>query len=150
MLPPNIPTNIICAILGVWLILFLLGREQYKRIKKNTQRMTLDNIKEALEKDKELTVSQYYEQINHEWEMMVPRTAKFILHRSELYPVPARLETVRKQMNFSPEWLGAFLRLNGYTLKATPSQQERIDYILSLSKTKQEQNVHEERRSKNS
>lgn len=146
MLLDNLPTNVIGAILGLWLVLFLLGREQYKHIKANTQRMALDNIKEALEKNKDLTVSQYYDQINRQWEQMVPKTAKFILHKSELYPVLAKLETVRKQMNFSPEWLGAFLKVNGYTLKATPSQQERIDYILSLSKQNQEQGVNGERR----
>lgn len=130
----DVSTFITTSLLGLWLLFFLLGREQLKRLKANTQHMALDNIETALEKNKNLTVSQYYKQLNRKWELMVPRTAKFILHKSELYPVPAKLETVRMQIHFSPEWLGAFLKLNGYTLKATPVQQERIEHISSFNK----------------
>ena len=131
---PDIPPTITIIFTTFWLVFFLLGREQLKRVKTNTQRMVLENIEPALAKNKNLTVSQYYKQVNKQWEEMVPKTAKFILHKSELYPVPAKLETVRARANFSPEWVGAFLHLKGYTLKATPAQQERINYIASYGK----------------
>jgi len=131
---PELPTNIIGTVLGIWLIFFLLAREQYKHIIDKTQRIVLDNIEAALKENKDLSVDQFYAQINPLWEQMVPHTAKFILHKTELYPVPAKLETVRSRMKFSPEWLGAFLSLHGYKLQATPSQQEEINRILSFSK----------------
>lgn len=131
---PEISPAVSAVIFGIWLVFFLWGRAQFDRVKANTQRMALEGIEAALEKNKDLTISQYYKKINAQWEEMVPKTAKFILHKTELFPVPAKLETVRKRSNFSPEWLGAFLKLNGYTLKATPAQQERLDYIASLGK----------------
>ena len=131
---PEVPPAITIIFTTIWLVFFVLGREQFKRIKANTQRIALENIVPALEKNKNLTVSQYYKAINKQWEEMVPKTAKFIPHKSELYPVPAKLETVRARINFSPEWLGAFLHLKGFTLKATPAQQERIDYIASFGR----------------
>ncbi len=149
MLPSNIPTNVICAILSIWFILFLLGREQTKRIKAKTKNIALENIEKSLEKNKDLTIDEYYEQINKQWEQMIHSTAKFILHRNELFPLPAKPEIVRKQINFSPEWLGAYLTLNGYVLKAKPEQQKRVDFILSLIKNNQPIK-EEERRAKNS
>ncbi|NLH46120.1 MAG: hypothetical protein GX451_08360 [Acholeplasmataceae bacterium] len=149
MLPSNIPTNIICAILSIWFILFLLGREQTKHIKTKTKNIALENIEKSLQKNEDLTIDEYYEQINKQWEQMVHNTAKFILHRNELLPLPAKPEIVRRQINFSPEWLGAYLTLNGYVLIAKPEQQKRIDFILSLIKHDQ-QTKEEERRAKNS
>lgn len=129
---PEVPTYFTGAVLGLWLLLYLLGRKQLDRLKSNTKQLALDGIEAALEKNNDLTIQQYYEKLNGQWEQMVPQTTKFIPHKSELFPVPAKLETVRKQLNYSPEWLGAFLKLNGHTLKATAAQQERIEYILSL------------------
>ncbi len=131
---PELPPLFTVLFMSVWLVFFILGREQFKRIKANTLQITLDGIEAALAKNKELSVSQYYKQVNRQWEAMVPKTAKFVLHRSELYPVPIKLEDLRKRLNFSPEWIGAFLLTKGYTLKATPDQQERIKYIASYAK----------------
>ena len=130
----SVPTSIIIGVTGIWFIFFFLGREQFKRLRANTQKIALEGIETALARNKNLSVNQYYKQINGQWEAMVPRTAKFIPHTSELYPIPVKIEDLRKRINFSPEWLGAYLKLTGYSLKAAPAQQECIDYIASFEK----------------
>ena len=133
---PQIPPVISVIIFSIWIILFLLGRSQFNKIKDATMKLILANIDEEKKKNKNLTLDQYYEMLYPQFEAIVKANAKFIPHKTEMFPMPARPEYVKTRMTFTPEWVGAYLKLNGYSIIANRQQQKTIDYILELSKIK--------------
>jgi hypothetical protein len=63
---------------------------------------------------------------------MLRKNAWFILHKTELFPIPASPAILKTRLNFTPAWMGAFLRVNGVRLPAAEQLEEEIDHITSL------------------
>lgn len=133
---PQISPTTSVIIFSIWIILFLWGSAQFNRIKELTVKLVLGNIEEAKNKNKNLTLNQYYEMLYPQFEAIVKANARFIPHKTEMFPMPAKPEYVKTRMNFTPEWVGATLKLNGHSLIATRQQQKTINYIIELSKIK--------------
>lgn len=126
-LPPILP-----IFLGVWLAFFLAARFQTNRIKKATTELVLSMIEPALEDHPHLTVEEYYNQILPVWNETVPGKALFMLHKLELWPIPATPQRVKKRINFTPAWVGAYLKIHGHILPASQELKKEISNILQL------------------
>ena len=121
----------------IWLILFVAGNQQYKRLRQKTIDLTLFEIQAAKKNNKELSVEQYYQILLPHWEEMVSHSAWFILHKTELFPMPATPKYIKKRMNFTPAWLGAFLQINGIKLTCEKDLEEEINTILEKAPERQ-------------
>lgn len=136
---PEIPPLLSVIVFSIWIVFFLWGRAQFNKVKDATVKMILDNIEEAKKVHKNLTIDQYHEMLSPQVDAFIKTNVKFILHKTELFPMPAKPDYVRTRMNFTPEWVGAILKMNGQVIKATSKQQKTIEYIISLSKIKSRQ-----------
>lgn len=126
------PTQLITIIFfGSWLILFMAGRYQFNQLVKFTTALVQERVGPALEHNNNLTVGDYYGMIRPEWEKFVTSRIKFLPHSTELFPMPARVDYVVRRINFSPLWVGAYLRYNGIKLIANEEQQEQIEQMLA-------------------
>jgi hypothetical protein len=130
---PTISPYIYGGLMGVWLLFFLLGKRQFDQARQLTLDLALSKVKAARKSNPEMTVDQYYGALLPEWETRIKEKIKFIPHKLEIWPMPAKPDYVRSRLNFTPEWLGAYLKVNGVILPATESQQARIDEIAALS-----------------
>ena len=99
-------------------------------------RLIFENIDEAKRINKNLTINQYFEMLYPKFIEIVKINARFIPHKTEMFPMPANPEYVKTRMNFTPEWVGAILKLSGNPLVANRQQKKTIDYIIELSKIK--------------
>jgi hypothetical protein len=107
--PYNIPPIVSFIFLASWLFMFLTSREQMRRIKKRTEALVLSIAKKAMQERPGLTLNQLYELVLPDWRAMVPKTAWYILHKTELFPVPARPDTVIERLKFGPDYVGTIL-----------------------------------------
>ena len=130
---PTLSPYIYGGLLGVWLLFYLLGKRQFDQARQLTLDLALGEVKAARKANPELSVDQYYTNLMPKWEALIREKIRFIPHTSEFWPMPARPEYVRSRLNFTPEWLGAYLKLNGIILRASESQQAKIDEIAALS-----------------
>ena len=118
--------------LFVWLVLFVTGQMQFKRVRQRTLDLALAEIGPARKRKPDLTVEGYYDLLLPTWEQMVKKNAWFIPHRTELCPMPATPAYLRSRLNFTPAWLGAFLRLRGIKLNCAPELEEQITAITAM------------------
>ena len=132
---PEISPTVSVVLFSIWLVLFLWGRSQLNNIKEATTQLVIENIEAAKKKNKNLTIDQYYEILYPKFETYVKTSAKFVTHKTELFPMPAKPDYVKTRIHFTPEWVGAFLKLNGHTIIANSQQQKTIDHIVGLHKT---------------
>jgi hypothetical protein len=121
---------------AVWLVFFVLGRWQFNRIKQSTTNLILGEVRRVSRLSQPPNVEDFYTQIQPIWKAMLKKSAWFILDKSELFPVPAWPLIVQKQMNFTPAWLGAYLRLNGFKLPAEAELELEIERIVRLAPKK--------------
>lgn len=135
----NLDLNIspwIAVFSGVWLLFYILGRWQFSRVIEGTLALVMEQGRKAHRSPSRPTVEEVYAKIQPEWEAMLKKKAWFILHKSELFPVPATPAIVRKRFNFTPVWLGAYLQVNGIELPAGAELKEEINRIAALAKMK--------------
>ncbi len=118
---------------AVWLVFYILGRRQFTRVRRGTADLVLEQGRRAAQLSPRPSVEALYDQLQPEWEAMVKRRAWFLPHRSELFPVPVRLGGLRRRLNFTPGWVGAYLRLNGVHLTAGTDLEMEIQRILALA-----------------
>ncbi len=130
---PTMPTYLTGAILGIWLVFYLIGKRQLELAKRITMEMALSELKAARTSKPGLTVEEYYEILLPKWEAVIAEKIKIILHKLEFWPIPAKVEDVRTRLNFTPEWLGAWLKINKRPLSASEDLQTRIEEIAALS-----------------
>lgn len=130
---PSLSPYITGILLGIWLIFYLIGKRQFDQAKRITLDLALGEVNTARKANPGLTVDQYFEAIQPKWEALIQEKIKFIPHKSEFWPMPAKPDYVRGRLNFTPEWLGAYLKLNGVKLQASEEQQARIDEIAAIS-----------------
>lgn len=133
----NFQINPVIGILSAaWLLMFLYARSQTEKIKKTTINMILEQAGLEDKKEPQPTLDEFYSNFQILWEEMLQKSAVVILHKSELFPLPAKPEIVRKRLNLTPAWMGAYLRLNGFQWKATPELDEQIQQIMALAPTR--------------
>jgi hypothetical protein len=116
--------------------MFLFTRAQTERIKKRTLELLLEQAEIEDRQASHPTVEHFYEKFQPIWEEMVGKSAKVILHRSELFPILARPDVVRRRFNFTPAWVGAYLRIHGYHWVASSELEREIQAILALAPSK--------------
>lgn len=124
-------------VLGTWLLLFLWARSATEKVKNQTTDLILKQARRAMKRSAPPTMEQFYADFQPMWEEMLQKSAKVILHKSELFPVRARPEAVRQQLNLTPAWMGAYLRINGYHLAAAEGLESEIQHIVTLANSKQ-------------
>jgi hypothetical protein len=133
----NLDLNSWIAVLsGAWLAFYILGRWQFSRVIDGTLTMVMEQGRKAYYSLNHPTVEELYAGLQPEWEAMIKKKALFILHKSELFPVPATPAIVRERFNFTPIWMGAYLLVNGIELPAAAELQEEIYRIAKLAKVK--------------
>jgi hypothetical protein len=117
---------------AIWLLLFLTGRWQLNRVKQMTTDLILAEGRKIKQQHQEQTVEGLYEKIIPLWEPEINKIAWFVLHKSELFPIPAFPKIVQKRLNFTPAWMGAYLQINGIHLPASAELKEQINSIISM------------------
>jgi hypothetical protein len=109
------------ALLGIW----LSSKYQLNKIEKATKQYSLEASRAELDKNPRIKTDELYDRIFPGWSEMVLRTAWFVPHRWELWPVPTNPEKVRDQVKFTPEWLEQFLLENGIEVQPSPEGKEK-------------------------
>lgn len=121
---------LLCA---VWLVFFIFGRRQLERVKRATLDLVLTQAASLKRQHQEPSIEEFYALLQPGWEAMLRQSARFVTHKTELFPIPATPAAVRRRLNFTPAWLGAYLRLNGYRWAANPELEPEIERILALA-----------------
>jgi hypothetical protein len=128
----DIPPQISFIIFFIWLVLFIAGQYQLKKIKEHTVKLVVGHVDRSLQKNPDLSVDEYFEYIFPFWEDEVKKYW-FIPHKSELFPIRVSTENLVKRINFTPEWVGAYLDIKEIHIKRTKLQEKRIKEIISLN-----------------
>ncbi len=123
--------QITIILLILWFLMFVAGKFQQGRIKKQLLQRIREGVGPALEKDPGLSLSAYYDWVFGGWEGLVKKNAWFVLGPNELYPVSADPDHMRSRMNLTPAWLGAYLKLGGVELAMTEDEQVAVDAIVA-------------------
>lgn len=110
---------------GAWLIIIGASKLQLKWIKDRTESLMLTTASRLLEVNPRLPVDKLFDQVYPIWSEMVRKTALFIPHRWEVWPVPATPERVAGRLNFTPEWLGQHLLANGVEVHGVKPKKEK-------------------------
>jgi hypothetical protein len=130
---PTLSPYLTGILLAIWLGFFLYGKRQFQLAKKITLELPLNELKKARRAIPNLTVEKYYAYLYPIWETEIRDKIRMILHKSELFTIKATPEVVRDRLNFSPEWLGAYLKVNKRPLAASEELQDRINEIVGYS-----------------
>jgi len=110
---------------SIWLILFVLGRAQFNKIKKLTQSVIVEKANVQIKEDKEIILKEFYKQIYPSWCDLVKKSIWFIPHKTELWPMPAKPDYVRDRIGFNQEWTARILLDNGIELKGREVQKAK-------------------------
>jgi hypothetical protein len=127
----DISPQISIIFFSIWLVFFLAGRYQFESIKKMTADLVEKNISDSLKSNPNLSVDDYYQIISKIWLSNISKNYYFIPHKTELFPVKIFPESLMKRINFSPEWVGAYLKIKGFRLVCSTDQAKRIDDIVA-------------------
>lgn len=100
-------------LLVLWYAIFLTGTFQFRALQKRTIKLVLEKAKEFNESGTALSCEEIFKAVYPEWRVMVPRTAWFILSKSELRPISASPANVEQRLKFSPEWIKTILQKQG-------------------------------------
>ena len=101
-------------ILLAWMGMLYGGKAQLKRVESRTHSLVLEEARQYLAEAPGLNANHLYDRLYPQWRQMVRRSALFITHRWELWPLPAIPSLVRQRIGFTPEWLGQYLRTHGF------------------------------------
>ena len=110
---------------AAWLIVIGASKLQLKWIKDRTETLMLTTARGVLEANPRLPVDKLFDQLYPVWVEMVRKTALFIPHRWEVWPVPATPERVAGRLDFTPEWLGQHLLANGIEVRGVKPKVEK-------------------------
>lgn len=128
--------TVILVIASLWLATFFLGRYQLNSIRAKTETWILESTNHILSETPGISVSKLYDQLYSTWETNLKGSAYFIMHRWEIWPVPATPRFVKDRIDFNPEWLGGFLWANGIKLPGSkaPENEEGSKYLPKVPK----------------
>ena len=110
---------------SIWLILFVLGRAQFNKIKKLTQSVIVEKASAQIKENKSITLKEFYNQIYPSWCDLVKESIYFIPHKSELWPMPAKPDYVRERSGVEQEWTARILLEHGIELKGREVQKAK-------------------------
>lgn len=130
---PTLSPFLTGILLAIWLGFFLYGKRQFQLAKTITLELPLKELKKARSSIPDLTVEKYYDYLYLIWESEIEERIRLILNKSEFFPIKATPELLRDRLNFSPEWLGAYLKVKKRPLSASEELQSRIDEIVRYS-----------------
>ncbi len=125
--------QITVTILIIWFFIFVAGKLQQNRIKKKLFHRIKTELSTKLETNPDLSLDTFYDWVFSGWDDLVRKNAWFVLNKNELWPVAANPKRLKKQMNLTPEWLGAYLQIRGTQLQMSESQQEDINHIINTT-----------------
>lgn len=128
--------GLILFIFGLWIAIFSLGKYQLNSIRTKTESWVLESANRILTETPGISVTKLYDQLYPGWEMNLKGSAYFIMHRWEIWPMPATPRFVKDRIDFSPEWLGGFLWANGIKLPGSkaPEKEEGSKYLPKVPK----------------
>jgi len=133
----NIFKGVGTLLVGIWLVVHLAGKYQYKRVRNFT--LDLVDSETCHIKGGRVSVEEFYAYLLPKWEEFVSDKVLFILHKTELWPIPAQVDTVRQRLNFTPAWLGAYLKLNEVKISIEkPQLEEKINQIIKTATPREE------------
>jgi hypothetical protein len=101
------------SVLLLWIAIFFAGKYQLQRVERRTRAFVLKNAQQMLDENPQMNSAQLYEKLYPRWCQLLRKTAWFVPHRSELWPLPATPKIVNDRINFTPEWLHNYLKTNG-------------------------------------
>lgn len=128
--------GIILVASGLWLTIFYLGRYQLNTIRTKTEAWVLESAKQILMEHPNLNAAKLFDQLYPEWEQNLRGSAYFIMHRYEIWPVPATARFVKDRIDFSADWLEGYLWANGIKLPGSkaPEKDEHSPYLPKVPK----------------
>ncbi len=97
-------------LLILWYILLVAGTIQYRRLRRKTIEIVLQRAEQMKQAGREDLPERLYAALYPEWCEMVRRSAWFIPSKSELRPIAATAENVKRRFGFSPTWVRDCLR----------------------------------------
>lgn len=112
------------AFFGIWLLFFATSQWQLNRIKDRTNKLALEEAQKQLEANPNITIQEFYATLKPDWQHMIKRSALFIPHRWELWPLPATPGIVQQRIDFSEEWLGEFLWLEEIKMRGAKPRED--------------------------
>ena len=110
------------TILAMW----ISGKYQFQRLEEGTEAYLLDQAPPTLAEDPNLSDRQLYDKLYPGWAKMVRKNAIFILHRWELWPLPATPDRVQDRLGYSPEWMCEFLEDNDFHVRQDPQSKKKL------------------------
>jgi hypothetical protein len=106
--------EVLAMIFLIWAVMLFSGKSQLRRLQQNTALLVAERARQLATEGKSLKAQELYNQIYPEWTQMVRRTAYFIPHHWELWPLPALPFIVRNRIGFNSEWVKQFLQKNSF------------------------------------
>jgi hypothetical protein len=134
--PFVLPTTVTSLLLGIWLFLFLTGREQLKRIIRRTESLVLERVKVELRNNPSLTLEDFYRLFVPEWQRMILKSAWYVTHKTELFPIPARPGLVMKRMSLDENYIGGILVRNNIELKGYQFKKAKKEFSKQIRRNK--------------
>jgi hypothetical protein len=117
--------TITLTVFVIWTAVFFSGKYQLRRIESRTHDLVLEGARKALENNPQLSSKQMYELLYPQWTEMLGKTAWFVPHRLELWPIRATPDRVSERIDFTQEWLASHLWANGVKLKGAKPPKEK-------------------------
>jgi hypothetical protein len=114
----------------IWAVVLFSGKAQLRRLQRNTVVLVTERALQLTAEGKPLRIQEFYNQVYPEWTQMVRRTALFIPHHWELWPLPALPSVVRSRIGFTPEWVKQCLQKNDFKTQNTNGDQTRSHSLI--------------------
>lgn len=102
---------------ALWLAVFGMGKLQLEGIRKKTEDWVLQTSRQIVADTPDISIDDLYERLYPRWVDHIRGSAVFILHRWEIWPLPATPRFVKDRLDFTPGWLGSYLQANGLSVR---------------------------------
>ncbi len=110
---------------ALWLAIFGMGKLQLKRIREKTEAWVLPTSRQIVADTPDISIDDLYEHLYPRWVNHIRGSAVFILHRWEIWPLPATPRFVKDRLDFTPGWLGSFLQANGLSVRGRDPDKQK-------------------------
>ncbi|TET85622.1 MAG: hypothetical protein E3J37_01545 [Anaerolineales bacterium] len=115
---------------ALWLAVFGMGKLQLKGIREKTEAWVLQTSRQIVADTPDISIDDLYERLYPRWVDHIRGSAVFILHRWEIWPLPATPRFVKDRLDFTPGWLENYLQANGLSVRGRdPDKQKQPSSI---------------------